>query len=249
MKFSIEKINLTLGKPESKSRESVITKEKIEENIRNFCNEVLISEQEIGYGNFSNVYADTRDNGFCYKKFKPNAESRMNITAKSEMNFMEEVYGLDDEVKTPFPIGFTDIVMKNKETQKLSLIKIITMEHFKDSTRLEDVLEPTSIKLKKDFPESFDIEIFFNKLKSFIIKMHEEKGVYHRDLFSRNILIDNKTGNPIILDFGDAAFQPVDENYDPYGRRVYDNKPFEDMDLQNIESLRLSTLRYLTKTE
>ncbi len=246
MKFSVEKINITKNNSETISAESLVSKDKIEENIFRFCNEILISEQQIGYGNFSNVYADTRNNGYCYKKFKPNAETRMNITAMDEMNFMEEVYGLDSDIKTPFPIGFIEAIMKNAETQKLSITKIIAMEQFKNSTKLEDILEPANSNLKKDFPKSFDTEIFFNKLKSFIEKMHNKKGIYHRDLFARNILIDNNSGFPILLDFGDAAYQPIDENYDPYGRRIYNDKPYKDKDLKNVELMKESVLRYLT---
>jgi len=245
MKFSIENIRTTpAGTKESHVERSHIEKQ-VEENLSRFCYEVLISEQEIGYGNFSFVYEDTNNSGICYKKFKPNAEKQMRNTAAQEMKFMEKVYGLDDEVKTPLPMGLAEVVIRNNESGALFLNKIIAMEQFKNSTRLEDVIEPKNQELKKDFPESFDLENFFSKLENFTEKMHSELSIYHGDLFSRNILIDNETGNPIVIDFGDAAFPPADDNYDAYGRRKILDQDYEDKDIKNIQTMKQDAQRYI----
>lgn len=254
MKFSLEHIKVSPNPKEKdihqkENLEKTLGKEKIEENIQRFCVEVLIKRQELGEGNFSHVYEDTKENGICYKKFKPGAEKRMHISAEMEMDYMCKVHGIDSYVKTPYPLGIAQVVMKNTETGQKTLTKVIAMEHFNNATRMEDVLEPFKKEFKKEFPKSFNPNVFFTKLSNFIEKMHTEKGVYHRDLFARNIMIDNETGNPIVLDFGDAARQPVDETYDPYGRKRILDHNYEDKDLINIERMRLAVEKYLTENK
>ncbi len=251
MKFSIENIRLKVNEQENKEKdiEGILAKEDIEKNIERFCREVLVNEQEIGYGNYSWVYRDTHENGLCYKKYKPGAEKRMNITAHSEMNFMSSVHGLDSEVKTPYPIGLAEVVVKNNEANRMSLIKVIAMEYFDNATRLEDVVDPKFPELKKELPHSFEHEVFFNKLEDFVKKMHDEKGIYHRDLHSRNVLIDNETGNPIVIDFGDASYPSADDRYDAYGRATYGKEEDDDLDLANVKRMREEVLQHLDKTK
>lgn len=251
MKFSLEHINVTSNPKETVTEqkeglEKTLGKEQIEANIQRFCFEVLVKDQEVGEGNFSHVYSDTKMNGLCYKKFKPTAEQRMHITAEMEMDFMAKAHGIDPEVKTPYPLGIAQVVIKNNETQNKKLIKVIAMEYFDDATRLEDIIEPHKAEYKKEFPDTFNSEDYFKKLTNFIEKLHNEKGIYHRDLKMRNIMIDNKTGNPIVLDFGDAARQPIDETYDPYGRKIYNDTPYADIDLANIQKIKDEVNKYLT---
>jgi len=227
--------------------ENILGKEQIEKNIRRFCLEVLVDEQEIGAGNFSHVFKDNKENGICYKRIKQGAEKKMNITANMEMKYMAEVHGIDEDIKTPYALGIAEVIMKNQETNQLALTKVIAMEHFDNATRLEDVLDPFKPEFVKNFPSTFDHNEFFLKLERFIKKMHNEKGIYHRDLYARNIMIDNETGNPIVLDFGDAARQPVDENYNPYGKRIYLNTPYPDEDLKHVQDMKQDVIKYLTK--
>ena len=248
MKFSIENLHIQKNKKEQSEEntyETPFQPEGIEENIQRFCHEVLIKDQEIGSGNFGWVYKDTQENGLCYKKLQPGAEMRMNITAHSEMKFLEAAHGTYEEVKTPYPIGLAEVIVKNEETGKKRLIKVIAMEYFENSTKLEDVIAPKTQELQKDFPESFSPENFFVKLEDFIHKLHTEKGIYHRDLYSRNVLIDNETGNPIVIDFGDASYNSVDEKYDAYGRPLYGNDDKDDLDLKNVATMKKAVLEYI----
>lgn len=249
MKFSIENFKTTSSRIESNESKISNLEKDIEKNLSRFCYEVLVKDQEIGFGNFSYVYEDTHDNGICYKKYKPNAEARMRNTAYQEMGFMEKVYGLDKDVKTPYPLGLAEVVIKNNENGSLFLNKIIAMEHFEDATRLEDVIDPQSSEVARDFPESFDADSFFTKLTSFIEKMHMDLGIYHADLFSRNILIDNKTGNPIVIDFGDASYPSLDGTQDAYGRQISESFSYEDKDLKNIEIMKREVEKYIDKSK
>ena len=232
MSERIEKILIQRNKNES-HYENKISVESIEKNLIEFCQKVLINENDIGYGNFSRVYADPFNLGACYKRLIPGASNRMNISIQQEATFMEEVYGIDEYVKTPFVLGSAVTFSKDEETGRISKHQVIAMEYFQKSIKLEDILEPQNQKFKKEFPENFDPEIFFDKLENFIRKIHE-KGIYHRDLFPRNVLIDENTGLPIVIDFGDAAYENLDDRIDAYGQKKYGGEKQEDKDLKNI---------------
>ena len=79
------------------------------------------------------------------------------------------------------------------------------MERLK-AFNLQDALDK-----KEDLPENFNIDDFFSALGKFISAMHEEKGIFHRDLHGGNIMIERETGMPCVIDFG-AAKKGSDEN-------------------------------------
>jgi len=54
---------------------------------------------------------------------------------------------------------------------------------------------------KNELPDNFDPESFFKSLADFIKKMNDQ-GIHHRDIHPGNVMIDWKTGNPVIIDFG-----------------------------------------------
>lgn len=56
----------------------------------------------------------------------------------------------------------------------------------------------------EEFPVSFDPDEFFLALGNFLNKLHEQKGIYHLDIAPRNVMVDRKTGHPILIDFGRA---------------------------------------------
>jgi tRNA A-37 threonylcarbamoyl transferase component Bud32 len=54
---------------------------------------------------------------------------------------------------------------------------------------------------KEKMPANFDLNKFFNALEEYVEGMHD-LGVAHADLAPRNIMVDRKTGMPIVIDFG-----------------------------------------------
>lgn len=58
----------------------------------------------------------------------------------------------------------------------------------------------------KLFPQSFDYETFFDNLEDYISELHTNQKIIHGDLFARNIMIDNTTGNPYVIDFGRSEY-------------------------------------------
>lgn len=53
-------------------------------------------------------------------------------------------------------------------------------------------------------PKNFDTKKFCESLDEQISKMHKH-GIYHRDLHENNVMIDDKDGLPVFIDFGTAT--------------------------------------------
>ena len=52
-------------------------------------------------------------------------------------------------------------------------------------------------------------------MEDFITKMNNEKNIHHRDLHGGNVMVDYKTGNPVVIDFGRSYTQTFSEE-NPY---------------------------------
>lgn len=75
--------------------------------------------------------------------------------------------------------------------------------------RVQGVTLQRVIEGLESLPPTFDFEVFFSSLQKYIDAMHTEKRVYHRDLYLRNIMVDESTGLPVVIDFGKAVAHPV----------------------------------------
>jgi len=67
--------------------------------------------------------------------------------------------------------------------------------------RLDAVNLQLVINGDEKLPPSFKSDVFFDALNAYIENMHDA-GVIHGDLDCRNIMIDNKSGLPRVIDFG-----------------------------------------------
>jgi len=79
----------------------------------------------------------------------------------------------------------------------------IVMERL-DAVNLQHILNRT-----ERFPETFSLEDFLDQLESYVYELHDSKQILHGDLEPRNVMIDRKTGEPRIIDFGRAMYIPA----------------------------------------
>jgi serine/threonine protein kinase len=56
-----------------------------------------------------------------------------------------------------------------------------------------------------EVPDGFDIQTFFKDLEAYTQHMHTHEKIVHMDLYARNIMIDNETAMPRVIDFGRAV--------------------------------------------
>ncbi len=109
-----------------------------------------------------------------------------------EFELLSEVASLGGAVKIPKPCLTWKIHDENGKK-----VKVMFMTRM-DAVSIKDVHEGSPI------PEKLKSDEFFKKLKEFIVRLHEEAHIYHRDIASSNIMIEIATGDPVLIDFGDS---------------------------------------------
>lgn len=207
--------------------------------------ERLMSEKEklIGKGTTAEVYFVGQNQEHCYKIISrkhgtvvetPKGSPKFH-SLKIEGDFLNDLRGLDSDVRVPEPYfsvvrTFEDDDGENIKEEETS---VLAMERL-DAVSVADVIEETA-----DIPPAFNFEKFFDKLRKFFERMHEEKHIFHRDAHAGNIMIDKKTGNPRVIDFGCATFSTPEEAYTEStfknGNKIVLKYPNDDNYLEKIE--------------
>lgn len=145
---------------------------------------------KIGMGNNAEVFGVEGEPLFeniCVKKILKYPKVKIN-SIEAEFEFQEAVHDLN--IKTPRNI----LMVRNNETKE----EFILMEKIRGAS-LGDILDPQSNVL---IPDTYNHEQFFETLKKMVDTMHEN-NIYHRDLHSGNVMVDEE-GNPVVIDFGAA---------------------------------------------
>lgn len=203
------------------------TKEKLIRRSVEKLDEILDEEETfLGFGATANVHSLDQLRGVCCKINKPDEdippESFVN-TPDVELAILSFIYEENRVVRTPKPYA-SEIIDLGKR-------KYLVMEQL-NAVSVRDVLEG-----KEKLPESFDFESFFEKVETFLLKMHGV-GVYHRDLHEGNIMIDKETGEPYVIDFGTGikTFSGDDEPYKiSIGVGEYFNLPKDEYMLKGVK--------------
>lgn len=167
---------------ENKNEEAIIAcMERLDKN-----------KKSIGVGKNAEVFAVEGESMFenlCVKKIAKLPKVKIN-SIEEEFDFQEKVNEIG--IRTPRNV----MMVRNTETRE----DFIIMEKIKGNS-IGDITD-----LKSNFftPESYNHKLFFKNLTEMIEKMHENR-IYHRDLHSGNVMIDEK-GDPVIIDFGAATY-------------------------------------------
>ena len=150
------------------------------------CLEKLeIHAESIGFGGNAEVLAIAEGpfSKVCLKRIKEKPQILCNdIDRENELQGLARKAG----VRTPLAL----ISMETKKGTFFIMEKII-------GTTVEEVLITPS-----KLPEDFSIEVFNRELDEQIELLHRA-NIYHRDLHSKNVMINEK-GLPVIIDFGTA---------------------------------------------
>jgi serine/threonine protein kinase len=180
--------------------------EAVTEHIRQCVEKILRSRRMdnfLGNGASAEVYAiDNTDNAdgtrFCCKFIVNQQRYSEGNTVYQEGDFLQQLSGFSiQEVRSPeFVKCFSggDLVA-------------IVME------RLEAVDLQRVIEGLDNFPEKFDIGDYFRRLRVYISELHA-KGIFHQDLYTRNLMVDRETGMPRVIDFGKAHYHSFSDGAD-----------------------------------
>jgi serine/threonine protein kinase len=196
--------------------------EKLLEEIKN----------KLGEGATAEVYFLDSNEEICLKILKPAKELPYHVPLEQEMNFLSQLQNIDEEVRVPKPYLTADYSENGDE----NAIRFLLMEKL-NALSIRDILEG-----KGELPAGFSIATFKEKISNFLEKMHE-KNIYHRDLHGGNIMIDNKTGDLYVIDFGASVKGFGSDN--PYTEvRLKDSLSFTE-DEVNLTELCLTLKKYM----
>lgn len=190
----------------------------------------------IGEGGNAFIYIPTEETfaNICIKKSKEKPQIIYN-TIDQEHEFQKEIKGLG--INTP-----ATLLSFINEDDGLSYF---VMERIKGHTVREVIQDETLL------PENFNYEKFCNSLNEQISKMHKA-GIFHRDLHSDNVMI-NENGSPVIIDFGtatkgsgsDFTYEESVEMFDKEkGRYNMVNGYFKD-DLEMVRNIKDSLKKFM----
>lgn len=166
--------------------------EKTERAILRAMELLESNSKKIGIGKNAEVFSLENEPAFqeiCIKKMNKFPQVKIN-TIETEVEFQDTVSALG--IRTPRSI----MMLRNKNTRE----EYIVMEKINGHS-IGDLLDERSNSLISD---SYNHDEFFNELKMMVEKMHDHK-IYHRDLHSGNVMVDEK-GRPVIIDFGAADY-------------------------------------------
>lgn len=140
----------------------------------------------IGEGGNAIVYVaeGTPFEKICFKKVKDKSQIIYNDIDK-EFEYQMKVKKLG--IRTPLTL----ISINTEDGIYLVMEKI-------NGASVKDIVKDSTL-----LPEKFNYKIFCKSLDEQIAKIHKG-GIYHRDLHSGNVMI-NEEGLPVIIDFGTAT--------------------------------------------
>lgn len=247
----IDRINFKTHTEEKRTNE-ILHAENVKEHLCAISELLFQEDLKVGFGNYANVYRDT-EAGIVYKKLKLTALPKNNV--HEEAQFLRELNDLSDDVIVPFPVVSFVADLKREKDSRPVRQSVLAMQEIKGYSFDKLIPKSPGDQPEKEFPKTFNIDHFFSTLKAFIQKMHLEKNIYHRDLYARNIMIEESTGKPVVIDFGDSVdfnelYAEEGEN-DAYGRLILldssGNKIIrEDEDLKNLDELEIQVRSFLT---
>ncbi len=125
-----------------------------------------------------------------YEKSSMREHMDLSLPVRKETEIQMILNGIEIEgVKAPRAYGCMDGEGPDEP-------KAIFMERLQ-ATNLQEIL-----KGRAPMPGGVDINDFGNDMFAYMNYLHEELGVLHGDLEARNVMVDNATGKPRIIDFG-----------------------------------------------
>ena len=239
--MKIEKLNFKTWESDPVIQEMFEGKD-VNERLSSLASEIFTKEREIGSGNFSYVFEDP-ETGACCKKIKPGEKPLNNV--HQESGFLSDLRGLSEEVDVPMPLISLDAYTRSVDG-RVSKCNLLIMEKI-NGPSLEDVLNG-----RAELPKSFNLDKYFSSLEKFFKETMHAKGIYHRDIADRNLMIDEESGKPFVIDFGTSIYYSYDGisdgDKDPYGQVINDtDNPPQDLDVERLRGVKESMEMYLTK--
>lgn len=164
-----------------------------------YISQFLDKEYILDQGGAADVFT-IKDAGICCKMVK-----------RRELSPNKDDFKIANiaEVEARYQVKFSDIESEyGRSPQVVDLLYVTdldTSEHYAiivmeelDAVNLQHIFNGSA-----DAPEEMNGE-FIDDVESFMFEAHD-RGLFHGDLYARNVMVDRKTGKPRIIDFGNAG--------------------------------------------
>jgi tRNA A-37 threonylcarbamoyl transferase component Bud32 len=139
----------------------------------------------LGAGQTGRVFESAQYPGICYKFMYDMREYAKWNSVAVEAELLARLASFSvGGVRTPKPYFF----IEEKDFVVLAMQKI-------EGMTVKEVCEGTAVA-----PKGFDVQVFMRALEEYVVAMHREYGVYHRDLHEGNVLVTAQ-GLPCVIDF------------------------------------------------
>ena len=177
-----------------------IIKELIEK-----ISELANVENSIGKGMTAEVFISKTNPDICYKIIHSDGEYKFRHSVYDEGELLAKAEKISRSHGIKIPKPYYSILTKNRNGEEF---EVLVMERLYATSIKDAITDDVAV------PDNFDFKVFASKIESFFTELHN-KNIYHRDAHGGNIMIENETGIPCIIDFG-ASIKMALNNEDPY---------------------------------
>lgn len=159
----------------------------------------------IGEGSTAEVFVSETNPAICYKIMHHKSECQFRHSAHDEGDILAKAKEVSQQSGVKIPAPYYSIVTKNMNGKEF---EVLVMERL-NSTSIRDIIDK-----EIDVSENFDFKKFSAEVENFFKKLHEQ-NIFHRDAHGGNIMIEDKTNTPCIIDFGGSIMNILNSE-DPY---------------------------------
>ena len=167
--------------------------------------ELAHRENSIGKGMTAEVFISKTNPDVCYKIIHNDGDYKFRHSVCDEGELLAKAEKISRSLDIKVPKPYYSILTKSERGDEF---EVLVMERLHSSS-IKDILANDL-----DVPESFDFKDFSSKVEIFFSRLHEQ-NIYHRDAHGGNIMIENETDLPCVIDFGASIEMPL-RSEDPY---------------------------------
>lgn len=172
---------------------------ELDRKNQEFLEKIASLGVQLGSGRAADVFA-MPESSVCLKRTGPKNLNYATNSAAEEVSLMTAATKITS-LRVPKPVLSIEL-----EDGGLILMEKI------DGFSLRDFYEQ-----EMALPKAFNFDLFWAKIEQGIVDLNNS-GLHHRDLHEGNIMIEEETGEPVVIDFGLSCVSFAEED-DPY--RVY----------------------------
>jgi tRNA A-37 threonylcarbamoyl transferase component Bud32 len=213
----------------AKTTEEIEMEKSLEKKIKQIIDEAMNNGLTmLGEGQTAKVFESKLHPSYCYKIIVDPKEYKKGKTVKDELIIMDDLADFEVAgVRSPKPYFYK--MTKN--------FHILIMETLDAVTVREAVNKETKL------PENFDYDNFFECLEKYIEALHK-KGIHHRDFHDGNLMIDRKTGLPVVIDFGKSQTNAFGDNDEIYTDKTINDQIVYTEDKEYIKQHKAALKKY-----